>query len=67
MTTTQERLKKLTESTETANYIVCYNESKKEWELKGKMGNKIYFMKSCQFQTPLIAKQNELEAKKSNR
>jgi hypothetical protein len=64
MTAVTDRIKKLTTSTETANYIVCYNETKKNWELRGKMGNRTYFMASCEYQTPLIVRQNELEAKK---
>lgn len=65
-TKNQDRLAQLTQSTETTNYIVCYNEQKKEWELRGKMGARTYFVKSCKFQTPLIAKQNELEANRKN-
>lgn len=53
-------MKNLYESTETANYIVQYSEEKQRWELRGKLGNKTYFM-SCKFQTPLLVAQRELE------
>lgn len=57
-------MKNLYESTETSNYIVQYSEEKQRWELKGKLGNRTYFMKSCQFQVPLLVAQRDLEDKK---
>jgi hypothetical protein len=57
-------MKSLYETTETSNYLVQYNESKGRWELRGKLGNKTYFMKGCQFQTPLLVAQRDLESKK---
>ena len=58
-------MKNLYETTETSNYLVQYDESKGRWELRGKLGNKTYFMKACQFQTPLLVAQRDLECKKS--
>lgn len=60
-------MKNLYESTETANYIVQYSEEKQRWELRGKLGNKTYFMKSCKFQTPLLVAQRDLEREKKAR
>lgn len=59
-----DRLEKITQPTETENYLVQYNKIKQEWELRGKRGSDTYFMKGCRFQTPLLITQRELEAKR---
>ena len=61
-TKTLARIKELQQPTETNNYIVKFNEQKQRWELNGKHGNRTYFMKACQFQTPLLVAQRDLEA-----
>ena len=60
-----ERIAKLQQPTETAHYIVQFDNTKKLWELRGKMGSRTYFMNSCEFQAPLLIKQRDLEAKRS--
>jgi hypothetical protein len=57
--------KNLHQTTETPNYIVQYNKQKSRWELRGKLGTKTYFMNGCEFQTPLLIVQRDLESKKN--
>ena len=59
---TDTRLVKLhSKTTETAHYIVKWDDTRNEWALHRKVGIQTMFMNSCQYQVPLIVAANEME------
>ncbi len=49
------------ETTETAYYIVKWDNSRSKWTLHRKVGTRTMFMNSCQYQVPLIVAANKME------
>jgi hypothetical protein len=58
------RMNTATKSEETEHYIIVWSANKGKWELRGKAGEKTYFMKQCQYKTPLIVAARNLEEKR---
>ena len=56
------RMSELTANEETENYVVIWDETSDLWELRGKFGDRTFFMNQCRYKTPLLVAMRKLEA-----